>query len=539
MTTTRPVTFLDCTMRDGGYYNDWDYALPLVQRYLHAVAAAGVDVVELGFRTPPDSVFRGPFAYTTDALIDTFDIPDELELAVMSNTGDFRDREVLERYFDLLYPPAAGSRVQLVRLATHVAEAGLAAELAGRLAAKGYRVGVNLMQVGRLPAEQVAAAAAMLGATGALDVLYFADSLGNMRRKDIVSTAQALRSAWSGPLGFHAHDNKRLALDNCVAAAENGCTWIDATIRGMGRGAGNAQTEFLLGELEAAGFGGPYRPDALAEVVMGDFADLQRHYEWGANLLYSVAADKEIHPTYVQELLDENRYALADVRHAVDALSTTASHSFSPRSLAAALAGDGSSFNGSWDATNWCGGRPAMLVASGQRGLAHVSGLRQMIERENPLVLCLNTVPPLEDELIDAYVACHPVRLVKEAARIAQLDRPLLAPAQLLEAVGVTHPGEVLDYGLSVKEGAFAAGASGCEIPELLAAAYAAAAAIAGGASAILLAGFDGYGAGDPRQEAVGALLALVQAYAPQVPVLAVTPTTYAVRQSSVYAPAL
>ena len=81
------------------------------------------------------------------------------------------------------------------------------------------------------------------------DVLYFADSLGNMREEDIIKTISLLRNNWFKDLGIHTHNNKGLALSNTLVALRNGVNWVDSTVRGMGRGAGNAETEILLSEL--------------------------------------------------------------------------------------------------------------------------------------------------------------------------------------------------------------------------------------------------------------------------------------------------
>ena len=60
------VRLLDCTLRDGGYYNNWDFEPDVVERYLQAVQAASIDVVEIGFRSLPKSSFMGPYVYCTD-----------------------------------------------------------------------------------------------------------------------------------------------------------------------------------------------------------------------------------------------------------------------------------------------------------------------------------------------------------------------------------------------------------------------------------------------------------------------------------------
>ncbi len=82
-----------------------------------------------------------------------------------------------------------------------------------------------------------------------LDALYFADSMGSMNPDQTAQIIQWLRSEWSGALGIHTHDNLGLALSNTLRALDEGVTWVDSTVTGMGRGPGNARTEELAIEL--------------------------------------------------------------------------------------------------------------------------------------------------------------------------------------------------------------------------------------------------------------------------------------------------
>ena len=95
---------------------------------------------------------------------------------------------------------------------------------------------------------------------------------------------------------FHGQNNKGRALSNSLYAVKNGFDWIDGTILGMGRGAGNTETEYLLTEL------GGYRVDEIYELVT-KFMPLKKKYGWGTNLFYYLGAENNIHPSYIQKLL--------------------------------------------------------------------------------------------------------------------------------------------------------------------------------------------------------------------------------------------
>lgn len=142
------LTFLDCTFRDGGYYNAWDFSESLIHAYLDAMQAAGVDVVELGFRSLQNRGFNGACAYTTDEFLSGLPLPEGVTIGVMVNgnelVGEVPQNEVLERLFPV---PAAESPVDLVRIACHVHEFEDALPAVIWLKERGYQVGFNLMQV--------------------------------------------------------------------------------------------------------------------------------------------------------------------------------------------------------------------------------------------------------------------------------------------------------------------------------------------------------------------------------------------------------
>ncbi len=117
--------FLDCTLRDGGYYNAWDFPADLVSDYLNAMQTAGVDVVELGFRFLKNEGFKGAHAFTTDAYLRALSIPDGLAIGVMVNGADLCTDLGLEAALERLFPNAAkDSPAVLVPLACHYRAGG-------------------------------------------------------------------------------------------------------------------------------------------------------------------------------------------------------------------------------------------------------------------------------------------------------------------------------------------------------------------------------------------------------------------------------
>jgi 4-hydroxy 2-oxovalerate aldolase len=535
------IKLLDCTLRDGGYYNNWDFEPGTVQKYLDAMASSGIDMVEIGFRSKPAHTFLGAFAYSTDDYLTALNVPPTLKLAVMINASEFvSDPRGGDNAVDAYFAPAATSPVSMVRVALRASDLVAAKPIALRVKELGYTLAVNLMQIDALSDDEIASAAKEVATWKAVDVLYFADSLGNLEPESTRRIIKVLESVWPGELGFHAHDNKGLAFVNSLAAAEAGVTWLDSTILGMGRGAGNVRTESLLIELENKKLGS-YNAQSLYPLVLEDFAALHRRYGWGANLFYHLSAVEGIHPTYVQELLSSDRYTPEEILSALKYLSGTEARSYSPGALGAAVRGADLGGEGSWCASGWAQGKSVLIIGSGASTPQHMGAIEQYIRLKQPVVLCLNINRAVPAGLVNAYVACHESRILIEAHHYREQGRPVILPlVRVPEGVrGLLKDVEVLDYGLRLSEKHVEVGDTGCVLPATLAAAYAIALATAAGAQRILMAGFDGYAAGDPRQEEMIEVLEQYQRVDTAIPIMAITPTTYPIMQRSIYEPGL
>ncbi|MBI2067911.1 MAG: aldolase catalytic domain-containing protein [Deltaproteobacteria bacterium] len=535
------ISILDCTLRDGGYYNHWDYSPELVAFYLSAMGNARVDAIEIGFRLLDKKGFKGPYAYSTDEFLSKLSLPKAVLIGVMVNAKDLLVYESgPEAAVGKLFQPQNLSPIGLVRVAAHFQEVEQCGPLVRRLREKGYQVGFNLMQSGGRSREEIEKVARIISGWNAVDILYFADSLGNMNPSSMGEIVLALRSFWKGPIGFHAHDNMGLALQNCLVAAESGVEWLDGTILGMGRGAGNVRTEHLLIELQRKGLGDFY-PDAVFPLALEHFEELRQKYGWGMNLLYYLSASYGIHPTYVQELLGGQSYEPHHLISALEFLKKEGGRSYSQSQMKRAVLKPQGASEGTWIATGWAKGRDFLLIAPGPGTTRYREAILQFIERTNPVVICLNANSSFPWEKVTAYAACHQARLLLDSEALCSLRKPLIAPLGAIpDPVQSKFSNvEILNYGLQVEEGVFRTSSTGCTIPSSLVAAYVMALAVSSGARRTLLAGFDGFGASDPRQAEMMHVLNCYPQIGREVPLLAVTPTSYPVTQSSVYAPDL
>lgn len=531
------MMFLDCTFRDGGYYNAWDFPPKLIHQYLDAMKAAGVDVVELGFRTLKNQGFQGPCAFTTDDFIRSLTIPAGLTVGVMVNgnelVGEVSQQEALER----LFPNAAeDSPVDLVRIACHVHEFTAALPAVGWLKERGYQVGFNLMQVAER-SEQEIKALAKEAAQYSMDALYFADSMGSMNPDQAAQIIKWLRSEWKGDLGIHTHDNLGLALSNTLRALDEGVTWVDSTVTGMGRGPGNARTEELAIEI-AERRDKPVNLVPLMALLRKHFKPMQAHYGWGTNPYYYLAGKYGIHPTYIQEMLSDSRYDEEDLLAVIEHLRIEGGKKFSLDTLDAARHFYHGEPKGQWSPHERFAGRDVLLLGTGPGVARHRDALERYIRNRKPLVLALNTQSAISAELIDLRVACHPVRLLADCEAHTRLPQPLITPYSMLpnDVQNSLANKDVLDFGLNVQGDKFEFAETHCTAPTSLVVAYALAIATSGKANKVLMAGFDGYGADDPRSQEMQTLFERYQQAEQVLPLTAITHTRYGLHTESVYA---
>ena len=293
---------LDCTLRDGGYYTDWQFNRSLVERYLKVMQLLSVDYVELGLRQFPSSKFLGPYAYSPDIFLKDLNLPKGPKYGVMLDAGTILNHDGSEKdLINKLFKPSEKSPISLVRVAAHPHETDKSEILIKILTDLGYETGLNIMQVSTIDQNYLTEIITNISNWEYQpDVLYFADSLGCMSPKEADNIFQSFKSNWNGEIGFHAHNNQGLALENATVCIKGGLNWVDSTVTGMGRGAGNLSTEDVYLNLLNSSSSSLNDLYTLASV---DFETLKQKYKYGPNLLYRIAAKNNIHPTYVQTLL--------------------------------------------------------------------------------------------------------------------------------------------------------------------------------------------------------------------------------------------
>lgn len=537
------MVILDCTFRDGGYYNSWDFSAGLTSKYLEAMRKSKIDVVELGFRNFPKKEFLGAFAYSTDDYIETLDLPEEITYAVMIDA-----KTVLESGYAIdiaiskLFKEKKDSKISLVRIAAHYHEVTKSKDIAKKLKDLGYKVGFNLMQSAGKSNTQLSETSKEITDWNCVDILYFADSLGNMDSKEVIRIIESLKSNWQKDIGFHAHNNMDLALSNTLVAYEHGVKWLDVTVSGMGRGAGNAPTENLLCVLSKEN--NKYIASPIYELVIKEFTALQKSHGWGSNLLYFIGAKNNVHPMYIQKILSNKKYGSSEILGAIDYLSNNKSSSnyvndLLEQALMPTLSNKDAS--SSFGLIRKYSDRDFLLIGNGPGSERYKSDIERYIRNQNPIVISININDHLPQDVVNYYSISHNSKFLSDKDRYKFINKPVILPKHRFNQSELLNfkNNHVYDYSLEIKIDDYQVSDNGCTLPSELTAAYTISAAISMGASRIYLVGFDGYDENDPRQQELIDFWILFKSKCTSIEIISLTPTTYPVPKGSIYAPKL
>lgn len=531
------IMFLDCTFRDGGYYNSWDFSDNLINKYLLAMSSIHVDVVEIGFRTLKNNGFKGATAYTTDSFLKTLKIPLGLHVSVMVNASELISDTPQQQILEILFPVlASDSLVDMVRIACHYHEFFTVLPAAEWLKSQGYLVGFNLMQVSERSIEELTALS-LAASNSSIDVLYFADSLGNLQLNDIIRIVDALSSYWQKDIGIHAHDNLGMALQNSLFALTKKVTWIDSTVTGMGRGPGNAKTEQLaleIAEIKSE----KCNIVPLMSLITDYFKPMQQKCGWGTNTYYYLAGKYAIHPTYVQTMLADSRFSDEDIIAVLERLKDGVGRSFNPNTLDMARHFSSKEPSGSWCPRNVLEDHDVLLIGTGPGVMNHRQALEAYIKEFEPVVIAMNAQEHISEQLINYRIACHPVRLLADCSELAKLPQPLITPISFLPENVVFELKDklLLDFGLMVSGNNFEFFDVYAILPNSLVLSYALATITSGKACRILLAGFDGFENDFLRNKEVDDIFISYASTHSSLPLISVTPTKFSITQKSIYA---
>jgi len=285
------IKVLDCTVRDGGLINDHQFEDGFVKAVYDTCVAAGVDYMEIGYKASkrifaPAAHGRWKYSDEDDLRRIVGDNPTDLKLCAMA------DAERCDYHSDIL--PKKDSVLDCIRVAAYINQIPTAVDMINDAHQKGYETVMQLMSISVVREQELAEALETLARTP-VSAVYIVDSFGALYSEQVRDLTLTLMEALKGAgkeVGIHAHNNQQLAYANTIEALIMGASRLDATINGMGRGAGNCPLELLLGFLHNPKF----RLRPVLQCIQDVFLPLRGKMEWGYSIPYMITGQLNRHP---------------------------------------------------------------------------------------------------------------------------------------------------------------------------------------------------------------------------------------------------
>jgi 4-hydroxy 2-oxovalerate aldolase len=285
------IKVLDCTIRDGGLMNNHKFDDQVVKAVYTACVEAGVDYMELGYKASRKIIVpgeHGAWKYCTEEDMRRIvgDNPTQLKLTVMA------DAERTDYHEDIL--PKNQSVIDMVRVATYISQIPTALEMVKDAHDKGYETTVNLMAVSTVPEYELNEGLEML-ARSETKAVYVVDSFGTLYSEQVEHLVRKYLhycKAAGKEVGMHAHNNLQLGFANTIEAIVLGANMLDATMAGLGRGAGNCPMELLIGFLHNP----KYNLLPILRCVQDTIEPMRTKLMWGFDLPYMLTGFLNQHP---------------------------------------------------------------------------------------------------------------------------------------------------------------------------------------------------------------------------------------------------
>lgn len=308
------VHVLDCTLRDGGYCNQWKFGFENTKKITKGLVDSGIDIIECGFISDKVIYDKNVTKFCTiEQIADVIPKNRNNKLFVaMMNYGEYDINNL---------PVNNGCSIDGIRVAFHKKDLREALKICKKINEKGYKVFVQAMVSLCYSDEEFLELIKLVNDLEPY-AFYIVDSFGMMKNKDLIRLFYMVeynlkKDIW---IGFHSHNNMQLAYSNAqtlVGLETNRNILIDSSIYGMGRGAGNLNTELFIQYLNENSDGN-YELKPLL-IVIDEILNIfyQKNY-WGYSLPNYISAVHNAHPNYASFLDDKKTLTVEEMNEIFD-----------------------------------------------------------------------------------------------------------------------------------------------------------------------------------------------------------------------------
>ena len=287
---------MDCTIRDGGLMNNHLFGDETVADVYQACVNSGIDYMEIGYKNSK-RIFspseHGAWKFCTEddirRIVGDNDTPLKLSAMADAEKSDYQE--------DIL--PSDESVLDMIRVASYIHQVPLALDMIKDAHDKGYETTINLMAISIIQERDLDEALELL-ADSEVETLYVVDSFGALYSEQVhyfVDKFLKYAEQSGKQVGMHAHNNQQLAFANTIEATIVGANMLDASIAGLGRGAGNCQLELLVSFLHNP----KLQLKPILECIQQSIEPLREKLMWGFDVSYLITGLLNQHPRAAME----------------------------------------------------------------------------------------------------------------------------------------------------------------------------------------------------------------------------------------------
>ena len=389
---------LDCTLRDGGYVNDWMFGYSSIRNIVRRLDIAGIELIEVGLIDASckydknRSIF--PDIQSIDKTLNGLSTTQSM-LVAMIDFGAFPAENIV---------PCSQSILTGIRVIFKKNDADSALRLCSAIKEQGYKVFVNPVSLTSYSDMEILH---LIGKINDIEPfgMSIVDTYGLMLRDEILHFVDLVdNNLESGIiLGFHSHNNQQMAFSNCCALLDRRNQHnivIDASLFGMGKSAGNANLELVASYVNKA-HNGKYKMEQLLDCIYTDIMKIYRKKPWGYNLLYYLSAINDCHPDYIKYLLEKNTLSVQGINEIVSQIPKNQKLSYSRELIDKSYLDYQSVSIDDSEAYYLLGniliGKPLLLVFPGKSINLNAERIDEFIKRNRPIVISINFIPPQID----------------------------------------------------------------------------------------------------------------------------------------------
>lgn len=389
------LKLLDCTLRDGGYVNDWKFGFNSARDIIHQLTKANIDVVEVGF-------LRNVEEYNPD--ITVCNRIEELNKLLPANAGNtmYSAMAMRSNYDINKLSPYRGEGIELIRITAHDYDIEEGMDFAREVKAKGYKLSINPINIMGYSDARILW---IIEQVNQIQPYQFSivDTFGSMKRRDLDRIVSLVDNNLDRNIRVSLHLHENMALSCCLAQAFidkhlNRPVAVDGSLMGMGRIPGNLPIE-LISDYCNDYTGKNYDIDYLMDAIQDNIASLKGDTNWGYTPAYFLSARFNLHRNYAEHYLNKGDLTIRDINHILSRFDgrkkTVFDETYADLMYENYKNNIIDDLNSREELYSLLSEKDVLLIAPGSSIISYEAEIKEFIKIKNPIVISINFIPEL------------------------------------------------------------------------------------------------------------------------------------------------